>query len=43
MSSPFRALEALEIALDSRVPVILWGMDGEGKSAAARAIAEASS
>lgn len=41
MSSPFRALEALEIALDSNVPVILWGMDGEGKSAAARAIAEA--
>jgi len=35
----FKSLDALEIALDCNTPVILWGMDGEGKSAAARDIA----
>ncbi|HET7487732.1 MAG TPA: MoxR family ATPase [Acidimicrobiales bacterium] len=41
MTSQSTAVEALGIAVAARVPVLLWGAPGTGKSSAVRAMAEA--
>lgn len=43
MSGPGSAIEALGIAVAARVPVLLWGAPGTGKSSAIRAMADAMS